>query len=101
MIRLLARLIGPRLKVDHLKVTVYIRGECCCCHTAIAFLKGYQKHYRFAIDLVDVDSDPALVEAYGLTVPVVTIDGKVRFKGVVNQVLFDRLLAAEDARRRA
>ncbi len=98
---LLNRLLRQNPKVDHLHLTVYTRKECCCCHTAIEFLKGEQRKLRFAIDLVDVDADPELVAAYGLTVPVVAVDGKVRFKGVVNKLLWDRLLAAEDANKRS
>jgi hypothetical protein len=44
---------------------------------------------------VDVDSDPELAGRYDTLVPVVAIDGKVRFKGMVNPVLFERLLVAE------
>jgi len=44
-------------------------------------------------------ADPALAERYGLTVPVVAVDGKVRFKGVVNPVLLERLLAAQRENR--
>ena len=42
-----------------------------------------------------MDTDPDLVSAYGMTVPVVAVAGKVRFKGVVNPVLLERLLLAE------
>ncbi len=54
--------------------------------------------HGFAIEEIDVDSDPDLAAAHGLSVPVVAFDGKVRFKGVVNPVLLDRLIAAESAR---
>ena len=36
---------------------------------------------------------------HGTSVPVVAIDGKVRFRGVVNPVLLERLLKAEAARK--
>ncbi len=39
-----------------------------------------QKH-GFTLTAVDVDADPALAEQYGECVPVVAIDGKVRFPG--------------------
>ncbi len=58
-------------------------------------LREYQGRHGFAIEEVDVDSDPDLVAKYGLSVPVVAFEGKVRFKGVVNPVLLDRLIAAE------
>jgi len=92
---LLARLVRPRPKVDHLTFTVYSRKECCCCHSAVAVLEGYRRNHRFAVEVVDVDSDPDLAARYGTTVPVVALNGKVRFKGVVNPVLLERLLMAE------
>jgi glutaredoxin len=93
--RLLSRLVRPRPRADHLTFTVYTRRDCCCCHKALDLLKGYQRLHRFAIDEVDIDGDPDLVAAHGTSVPVVAIDGKVRFRGVVNPVLLERLLTAE------
>jgi hypothetical protein len=79
-----------------LTITVYNRAQCCCCHKAIEVLKSYQRAYGFQIEQVDVDSDPALAEKYGQSIPVVAVGGKVRFKGLVNPVLFERLLKAEE-----
>ena len=97
MMTLLSRWIRPRTKRDvaHLMVTVYTRAQCCCCHKAIDLLRSYQREHRFQVEEVDVDSDPALTAKYGVEVPVVAVAGKVRFKGVVNPVLFERLLVAE------
>jgi glutaredoxin len=80
-------------------VTVYTREQCCCCHKAIDLLKQRQRRHGFAIEEVDVDRDPELVAEHGLSVPVVVIDGKTRFRGVVNPVLLDRLLDAEGRKR--
>jgi glutaredoxin len=93
----LLRRLRPKSKarLDGMVVTVYTRAQCCCCHKALDVLRQYQGRHGFAIEEVDVDSDPVLVQEYGLSVPVVAIDGKVRFKGVVNPVLLDRLIAAE------
>ena len=55
----------------------------------------FPRSIRFAIDEVDIDGDPKLVARHGTSVPVVAVDGKVRFRGVVNPVLLDRLLLAE------
>lgn len=99
--KLLSRWLGirPRYDVAHLRVTIYSREHCCCCHTARDLLMGYRRRHRFEVEEVDVDSDPALAARYGTEVPVVTVNGKVRFKGVVNPVLFERLLAAESRDR--
>lgn len=94
MTSLLARLARRTPKGPAIPVTVYTRKDCCCCHKAIAVLSAYRRKHHLRIEEVDIDTDPELVASYGLTVPVVAIDGKVRFKGVVNPVLLDRLLAA-------
>lgn len=97
MLALLSRWVRPRrrLNVSHLEVTVYTRSQCCCCHKAIDLLKSYQRVHGFAIREVDIDADPVLAARYDTAVPVVSVAGKVRFKGVLNPVLFDRLLVAE------
>ncbi len=97
MLTRLARWIRPAsdTETSHLRVTVYTREGCCCCHKALDLLNEYRRVHRFQIAEVDVDSDPGLAAKYGLDVPVVTVDDKVRFKGVVNPVLLARLLKAE------
>ena len=74
-------------------VTLYTRPQCCCCQSAREVLKDYQETNGFTFEEVDA-SDPALEALIGPTVPVIAVDGKVRFRGEVNRVLFERLLAA-------
>jgi glutaredoxin len=95
MTSLLSRRVGSRPQVQHLAITVYTRSQCCCCHKALDLLRRSQRRHRFAMDEVDIDTDPDLAARYGESVPVVAINGKVRFRGVVNPVLFERLLVAE------
>lgn len=78
-----------------LTFTVYTRAGCSCCLKAIATLEAARSRDGFAVETIDVDSDPALADEYGLSVPVVLVNGKVRFTGQVNPVLLERLLAAE------
>ena len=101
MMSLLARLRRPRFKADvaHLRITVYTRRECCCCHKALDLLTEYQRRLGFAIETRDIDDDPELRARYDTSVPVVSVGGKVRFKGVVNPVLLERLLLAESRGR--
>ena len=101
MLSLLSRWTRPRLKVDvrHLDVTVYTRAHCCCCHKAIDLLEGYRRRHKFTLRTVDIDADPELAARYDTSVPVVAIGGKVRFKGVVNPLLLERLLLAESRGR--
>jgi glutaredoxin len=94
---LINRLLRPRdaRKAEHLTFTVFSRAQCGCCEKALIVLKECQRRYGFAIDLVDIDHDPELVAKYNTEVPVVTVNGKVRFRGVVNPALLERLLVAE------
>ena len=92
MIGFLRRIFDGSKRLDGLLVTVYSRKGCSCCHKAIDLLKPYQERDGFQIEVIDIDTDPTLVEAYGIEIPVVAFDGKVRFKGVVNPVLLERLL---------
>jgi hypothetical protein len=64
-------------------------------------LKDAQQRFGFAIEEVDIDGDPELVARYNTEVPVVAVDGKVRFRGVVNPALLERLLRAESRSRSA
>ena len=96
MTSLLGRLLGTRGTAGtHLTFTVYTRAQCCCCHKAIDLLADRQKRYGFRIEEVDIDGDPELVAKFGTEVPVVSLGGKLRFRGVVNPVLLDRLIEAE------
>ena len=98
MTSLLSRIFRPRSMARHLTFTVYTRAQCCCCHKAIDLLRDQQRRHGFRIEEVDVDSNPELVAKYNTEVPVVSVGGKVRFRGVVNPALLERLLLAESQR---
>ena len=95
MTSLLTRLLRRSPRAEHLTFTVYTRAQCCCCHKALDLLKEYQARSGFAIEEVNIDGDPELVAKYDTEVPVVAVNGKVRFRGVVNPALLERLLLAE------
>ena len=87
--------LNPHLKP--LSVTLYTRSLCCCCQTAREVLAEYQSEGGIEVEEVDAE-DPGLALFIGATVPVIAIDGKVRFRGEVNRVLLDRLIAARTDR---
>jgi len=72
---------------------MYTRQGCHLCEQAWEQLEAARQRHGFALRQVDVDGDPQLVRAFGECVPVVTIDGKVRFRGRINRVLLERLLS--------
>jgi glutaredoxin len=70
------------------KVVFYTRSSCHLCDEALALLK------RYGLDpqVVDIDQNPTVRERFDRCVPVVEIDGQVRFRGRVNEILLRRLL---------
>ncbi len=79
--------------VEPIRVTLYTRALCCCCHSAREVLGEYREAFGIEVEEVDA-TDPALEAIIGPTVPVIAVDGKVRFRGEVNRVLMDRLVDA-------
>jgi glutaredoxin len=77
-----------------LHVVMFTRRGCHLCDDAWELLQRWQKTYQFALEAKDVDSAPEWTAAYGDCVPVVMIDGKVRFRGRVNEVLLRRVFDA-------
>ena len=78
---------------------MYTRQGCHLCEQAWRQLRQAQRRYGFTLTTVNVDTDAELEDRYGLQVPVVTVNRRVRFRGGVNAVLLERLLQAEADRR--
>ena len=70
---------------------MFTRRGCHLCDDAWALLEKAQQRHGFALAKVDIDTDAELTARYGLEIPVVEINGQVRFRGVVNAVLLQRL----------
>jgi glutaredoxin len=85
----------PQEKLTDWNVVMYTRQGCHLCEQAWQQLEQAQHRYQFALQQVDVDADADLVREYGECVPVVVINGRVRFRGVINPVLLKRLLSGE------
>ena len=84
-----------RRPLKQLSIIMYTRQGCHLCESAWQELQQYQRRSGFNLETVDIAADPALVQEYGDLVPVVAVNGKVRFRGVINRVLLERLLRAE------
>ncbi len=84
---------GARQRPD-LCFVLHTRAGCHLCDDAWKLLLQTQKSRGFQLDAIDIDTDPELVAAHGDWVPVVTVNGVVRFRGHVNPVLLQRLLDA-------
>ena len=75
-------------------VTVYTRADCGCCRKALDLLERYAREGRITLEVVGVDAEAGLAARFGASVPVVEVDGKVRFRGLVSPALLERLLRA-------
>ena len=71
-------------------VKLYTRKSCHLCDAARDMLVEHGVEPQ----LIDIDENRSLCERFDTCVPVVEIDGKVRFRGRVEPVLLKRLLSA-------
>lgn len=71
-----------------MNITLYTRKGCHLCDDAAALLSAE----GLSPSIVDIDDDEALRERFNECVPVVEIDGKVRFRGRVDPVLLRRFV---------
>lgn len=90
--RFFARLLKRQSPKRNLHIVMFTRRGCHLCDRAWEQLQRQQQRYGFRLDAVDVDSNPRLAAEQGNWVPVVMVNGKVRFRGAVNEVLLKRLL---------
>lgn len=71
-----------------MKFELYTRDGCHLCDDAHQLLRSRGVEPT----LTDIDTQPDLLTKYNTCVPVVVVDGKVRFRGRIDPVLLDRLL---------
>jgi len=72
-------------------LVVYTRVHCDLCEEARDLLSRYRAFLPPVVE-VDIDGDPAIRAEFDTCVPVVELDGKVRFRGRVNEMLLQRLI---------
>ena len=77
-----------------MNVTLYTRQGCHLCETAEAVLRRVlADRPEVALDVVDIDADPDLVQRYTVRVPVVTVDGTEVAEYEVDEAALRRALA--------
>ena len=84
-------LAGPRFG----SVVLYTRKRCHLCDDAKILLRTYARWLPTPVE-VDIDGDEELKEQFNTCVPVVEIDGKVRFRGIVDEMLLQRLIEGSE-----
>lgn len=78
----------------------YTRRECPLCDHVLEVLERHRSVLPEP-ELIDIDNDPELQQRYGDSVPVVELDGQVRFRGEVQPELLQRLIDAAYQRQQS
>ena len=84
-------LAGPRFG----SVVLYTRKRCHLCDDAKLLLRTYARWLPTPVE-VEIDGDEELKKQFNTCVPVVEIDGKVRFRGIVDEMLLRRLIEGSE-----
>lgn len=84
-------LAGPRFG----SVVLYTRKRCHLCDDAKILLRTYSRWLPTPVE-VDIDGDEELKEKFNTCVPVIEIDGKVRFRGIIDEMLLRRLIEGSE-----
>lgn len=70
---------------------VYTAPGCTLCDETVALISRYRRWLPNPVE-VSIETDPRLVAQFRKTVPVVALDGKVRFRGALCETLLRRLI---------
>jgi glutaredoxin len=80
-----------------IQLVLYTRADCPLCHEMQAVIERVAREMPLALELMDVDGDPALAAAYGHEVPVLLVGGRRAFVGRVDPTALRARLAREPA----
>jgi glutaredoxin len=75
---------------DRIRVDVYSRPACHLCDEAKAVIERVQNRLPIDINVINVETDPALESAYGAEIPVIFINGAKAFKYRVDETELER-----------
>ncbi len=72
-------------------LVVYTRPDCPLCEEAVELLERYREWLPPATE-VNIEDDPILLARFGESIPVVEFDHRIRFRGILSEVLLRRLI---------
>ena len=73
-----------------IRVEIYSRPGCHLCEEAKAVIDRVRRRYAFALEVIDIEGNPALEACYGTEIPVIAINGNKAFKYRVDEAEFER-----------
>lgn len=79
-------------------VKLYMRQRCHLCEEAKALLEELQQKWQFDIFEVDIDQDDDLIERYGITIPVIELNGEEIQAGVINKSFIDKAFSEKNVK---
>jgi Glutaredoxin-like domain (DUF836) len=82
---------------QQIRITLYGRPDCHLCDDMRTVVDAVARDIPMMVEEVDVDTDPALVRAYGAEVPVLCVNGRKAFKYRVDASALRARLAREPA----
>jgi len=80
-----------------MRVVLYGKPGCHLCDLAESRLRAMSGRRPFALAKVDILSDPALEERFGMVIPVVEIDGRIVSEGRFDEKAVARAVAGGTA----
>ena len=86
---------------EPIPLVLYTRADCPLCDEMKREIEHAELGDRASLAVVDIASDPLLVERYGMSIPVLTIAGRVAFKGRLDAADLLAKLSREPRARRA
>lgn len=67
-----------------MKLTFYTKKNCMLCEDAKLMLRMLQREYNFDIITNDIETNDVWMEKYGISIPVVEIDGELIQEGIID-----------------
>jgi hypothetical protein len=77
---------------ESIRIEMYSRPGCHLCDDAKAVIEPFSRTYPLELTVTDVDSNPALREAYGTEIPIILINGTEVFRHRIDPDALERKL---------
>lgn len=72
---------------------LYTRPGCGLCDEALDLLAPFERRKRLALEVIDIETDPALLRRYLLRIPVLEIEGRAPLEWPFGRTELGRILS--------
>ena len=70
---------NPQRSPSMTTVTLYKKPDCCLCDEALEVIERVRREHDFALERIDITSDPSLNDRHAERIPVVLVNGDEAF----------------------